>query len=141
MDEKILKPNNFDDTTMASDLITLNSIDSKINMPLKFKLKLKRALGSMESHTLYRINNENSLMTKVDSNIQSNELRFESQQTGTYVVKYEKNYTVLIGVLVGVAVLLVLVGAIAVFFYFNPKYIKSLRYQASNAKRSMNNTL
>lgn len=139
LEEKVLKPNKLDDTNMATDLVIIDPIVSAIKLPLKFKLKLKRALGNMETHTLFRINNH--IITKIDSNAKDKELTFESDQTGIYVVKYERNYSVLIGTLVAVGVALLLIGAILIFLYNNPKYLKSLRYRANNAKRSFNDQL
>ncbi|CAF0819348.1 unnamed protein product [Brachionus calyciflorus] len=139
LDTKVLKPNKFDESTMASDLIVINKLKNNIKKAMNMKLRLKRGLSGMESHNLYRINNE--LLTKVESKIKGDVIEFETQESGIYVVKYEKYYGVLIGVLVGLGVLIILVGAAALFLYKNPQYVKSLRYKATNVKRSMNNQL
>lgn len=94
----------------------------------------------MESPTLYRIN-QDGVVSKVDSSVSSNQLRFESDQTGTYVLRYEKSYGVLIGVLIGVFAFIVIVAALAIFFYKNPNYIRSIRYRADNFQRSMANKI
>lgn len=139
LDTKVLKPNKFDESTMASDLIVINKLKNNIKKAMNMKLRLKRGLSGMESHNLYRINNE--LLTKVESKIKGDEIEFETQESGIYVVKYEKYYGILIGVLVGLGVLIILIGAAALFLYKNPQYVKSLRYKATNVKRSMNNQL
>jgi hypothetical protein len=139
LDTKVLIPNNFDQNSMASNLIIFDQLQSEIKKPLNVILRLKRGVGAMESYTLYRINNE--LLTKIDSKLDQSTLKFDTQQTGIYVVKYEKNYGVLIGVLVTIGLLLILVGAAIIFFYKNPQFAKSIRYRATNVKRSMNNQL
>lgn len=136
---KVLLPNNFDQSTMASDLIIIKKPKSQLQKSLKINLRLKRALEIMESHNLYRINNE--LLTKVESKIKDENLEFETNQSGIYVVKYERSYGILIAVLVSIGVLILIILAISFLLYKNPNLIKSLRYRANNLKRSMNNQL
>ncbi|RNA14349.1 hypothetical protein BpHYR1_011292 [Brachionus plicatilis] len=97
---------------------------------------MKRALDTMESHDLYRINNE--LLTKVESKIKDDNLEFETNESGIYVVKYDRSYGVLIGVLVGVAVFIIIILALSLLLYKNPNFIKSIRYRANNLKLSSN---
>lgn len=136
---KVLKPNKFDQSTMASDLIIIKTNKNQFKSPLKISLKLKRSLKSMESHDLYRINNE--LLTKIDSKLNDDNLEFEIKQNGIYVVKYNRSYAVLIGVLVGIGALITIILFLSFFLYKNPNCIKRFRNRASNIKRSMNNQL
>lgn len=136
---KVLKPNKFDQSTMASDLIIIKEMKNQLQKSLKINLRLKRALSSMESHDLYRINND--LLTKIDSKIIDDNLEFETRHSGIYVVKYNRSYAVLIGVLLGIGVLIAIILILSLLLYKNPNFIKRIRFRASNIKRSMNNQL
>lgn len=136
-----MKSNNLDESTIASDFMVLHPISSKLNLPIKVKFNLKRALGSFESSSLYRINDDYNLLTKIESTVGNNEIKFDTQSTGTFVVKYEKNYSVLIGSLIGVGAFIILIGSVSLFLYKNPKYIHRLRYTTCNAKRSMSDEI
>ena len=98
LDIKVLEPNQFNENTMGSDLIAFSKIQGEFKKPLSVKLKLKRSISGMETYNLYRINNQ--LLTKIESKIKDDIVEFDTQQSGFYVVKYEKSYGVLIGVLV-----------------------------------------
>lgn len=130
----------FSSDSLGTNYLNVNPIDGQINIPLKYSVRVKRGAGAFESPTLYRIN-QDGVVSKVDSSVSSNQLRFESDQTGTYVLRYEKSYGVLIGVLIGVFAFIVIVAALAIFFYKNPNYIRSIRYRADNFQRSMANKI
>jgi hypothetical protein len=56
------------------------------------KLKLKRSLGSTESINVYRITQDFTLKTKIDSSIEQDELNFNINQiAGAYVFEIQKN--------------------------------------------------
>jgi hypothetical protein len=134
--------NQFDAFSLASDFIIINPIGSFAEQPIEVSIKLKKSPGSFENSRIYRINSEYSLMTNVNSNnIQSEQVTFETAQGGVYVVKNEKNYTVLIVSLVVAGILIALVLAASLFLFKNPKYFKRLKYSACNAKRSLSSEI
>lgn len=128
--------NQLDDGSLASEFYVINPVDLNANKPMRVSLKLKRAAGAFESAQIYKISNDYTVMTKLNADVNGEQVKFSTQQGGTYVAKYEKNYSVLIGALVGVALLAVVIASVAIFLFKNPKYLQRIRYTAYKAKQS-----
>ena len=133
--------NDFPSSAVVSDFLVINPAQNNMNMPLKVRMNLKKQPGSMESVTAYRINSDYTTQIKIESYIENGQIVFDTQLTGNYVAKNEYNYTILIAAMVGVAFFLILVSAVVIFLYKNPKYMKRMRYTACNAKRSMSDQI
>ena len=85
----------------------------------------------------YRISADYSAFAKMSSDVKEpGRIVFETQEPGNYVAKNESDYSVLIGSLVGLGILIVLVGGVVGFLWRNPEYLKRVRYTATNAKLS-----
>jgi hypothetical protein len=133
--------NDISDASMSTDFHIISKLENDINTPLKIKMSLKDALGSYESVSVYKINSDYSTMTKLVSKLDNNQVSFETQQAGVYFAKKESDYSVLIAVLVSVFILLVVIGAVGIYLFRNPKYVQLMRYNACNIKRSMKNEI
>lgn len=128
--------NQLDDGSLASDFYVINPVDINANKPLSVSLRLKRSAGAFESAQIYKLSNDYTVMTKLNAEVSGEQVKFSTRQGGTYVAKYEKNYSVLIGVLVGVTLLAVVIASVAIFLFKNPKYLQRIRYTAYKAKQS-----
>jgi hypothetical protein len=135
----------LDQSTLLTDFILVRPFLSKLNKPLKLRLSLnKKKSGSFSTGdvNVYRINPDLSLRTKIESNVDNNYVRFNVLQTGgTFVVQKENNNSLLVGLLVGLGLLLVFIGFVAIYLYKNPQYFRRARYMACNVKRSMANEI
>ena len=133
--------NKLESASLGSEFFVVNPVDLTTSKPMQVTIRLKRQAGAFESASMYRISGDYSVMTKLNGNVDNAVGTFETNLGGTYVAQYEKNYSTLIGALVGVGLLLVAVGAIGLFFFKNPKYIKRFRYTACNLRRSAQNEI
>ena len=126
----------------VKDVVGLGLVKTKPAKPFKVNIGLKRSAATMETMNVYRINSEYSLMTKVDSSANGNIVSVETDEpSGTYVVRYEKDFTALIVSLVVIGTLSIVIVSAGIFLYKNPKYLDRLKYQSCNFKRSLANQI
>ena len=132
----------FEQSQLASEFISLSFPGNSLQNSINVQVKLKRSIGSMEEANTYRISPDLASMQRLEvSSIDSNQINFEIKEPGIYVVKSESNNSVLIGSLVGVAIVAIIGIIIGLFLWRNPKYIQRLQYSAANAKRSLTGTV
>lgn len=132
---------NFDVSDLASDFVILN-FPERANHPLRISVKIENKPGAMSSTNMYRISSDFSTFTKMSlKSSTKDQMIFNTQEPGNYVAKNESDYSVLIGSLVGVVLVIILAGSAFVFFRRNPKFLKRIRYSAANAKRSVSDKI
>lgn len=140
IDQKVLDANKLSGSQMGSYYFMINRINEKFKQPLKVSMKSKRSASIFESPTLYRIGEQN-ILTKVESSVKNNNVFFETDQSGTYVLKYEKNIWAILGLVIGIVALVILIGCVVLFFIMNPRFFRSLSYRASNLKMSLSSKI
>ena len=137
----------LDEASLLTNFIVVESPSSanRPSKPLKLRVNMtKRHLDSMAVPVVYRLNDDFTLKTKIESQIvevgqQQGQVAFDVRHYGTYVVKMEENDSSLVSAMIGVAVLVAIAVVITIFLVKNPTYITQIRYAAVNTKRSLSN--
>lgn len=127
----------FDASDLATDFIIIQ-FSNKAALPIEVTMKLKNKPGTMRSTNVYRMSSDYSVFTKLNiEEYDKDSISFVTFESGAYVAKHESDYSVLIGSLVGVTLVIIVAGITGFFLYRNPKYCERIRYSAANAKRSV----
>ena len=136
------KQENFDFDSVASDFIVIN-FSQNPNNSISTQISLNNAPQLMQTTSMYRINSDFSLITKVPLKVSecSNKVNMDISYPGIYVAKNESSYTVLIICLIVIISLCLIGTIIGLFLWRNPKYLERIRYTACNTKLSMSDQL
>ncbi len=128
--------NKFDVSHLATELASLKFTE-KANLPITVDMKVMEKPGVLAETEVYRISGDYSAFARLSSEAKRpDRVVFETREPGNYAAKNESDYSVLIGSLVGVVILVAIVAGAGVFLWRNPKYVERVRYTATNAKLS-----
>lgn len=137
---KNLYDDKFSEEILGTDFITLKTFKNLAKKPFEFNLIFKKKKNFFQSANLYRIG-DNGIFIKLDAQLEENQVKFKSYQSGTYFLLYESNITAIIGISIGLFILLLIICFIVVFLLRNPNFLNKLRHRARNIRRSATNRI
>lgn len=126
---------------LASNFVVISPNDKLTSIPFELKINLNedtsKFLNSINSINVYRIAKDSSVMTKIDAKFDGSHARISNTHGGIYVATKERNYGIVIGIVVSIGVVIILSAVLVIFLKRNPKYMHSLRYRVNEAKRTL----
>ena len=111
--------------------------------PIETTIKLTSNPQLMQTTSVYRINNDYSLFTKIPTRIIDcpDKVTIDVSDSGIYIARNESSYTVLIVCLIVFGIVFIVGLFASIFLWRNPKYLERIRYSACNVKRSMSDQI
>ena len=111
--------------------------------PIETTIKLTSNPQLMQTTSVYRINSDYSLFTKIPTRIIDcpDKVTIDVSDSGIYIARNESSYTVLIVCLIVFGIVFIVGLFASIYLWRNPKYLERIRYSACNVKRSMSDQI
>ncbi|XP_070559546.1 protein DD3-3-like [Ptychodera flava] len=124
----------------ASDYVVLYPQQQMTPDDKVLTMKMKVTMPSTDDYSVYRTNSENfASWHKVSAQLVGDEVIFETDRGGVYVVRTEPDVVAIVGIVIGcVAVLAIVIGTI-IYFRRHPDHWDGLKGKCSYAKKSTQN--